>query len=211
MVSAELILPATISTADGLTVEGAGPELLEELLDAYAFELKKSSPAIYDSMLPGLSVDQIHDLLGEIGVVPSPELLVWWGWRNGHVPFFGHGLNHDQMSLETAIKLYKDESLGTNHWEWNPNWIRIAGEGNSGDAARWNDNQGATFVRHVSTFDIGTQDDESILRQVVSICTPVTWWLYAIAEGWDSFDVSSGFWDYDESKYPPDWRVTLLM
>lgn len=204
-------LPETIRTANGLTAEGASPALLGQLLDEYASELKTRSPGIYGALQPGLLAAQIEDALGRINLTPPDELIVWWGWRDGFRPMFGHGLRHGQLRLETAIATYKNEDLGTELEEWNPNWIRVGGTGNDGDAVSCAPSEDPPLVRAVSTWDIGTQPFEDTIRQVVSLCTPVTWWLTAIKEGWDQYNPTTGFWDWDRSLYPPEWDITHLM
>lgn len=206
-----MLLPETTRTPDGFTVEGASPELLAELLDAYSFELKRRSRSIYDTMLPGLSVSQIEDELGTIGITPPTEVLVWWSWRNGHKPMVPNGMKHAQLRLADSILLYRRSSLGTSIDQWNPDWIRVAGSGNAGDAIRCAPSDKPPLVRAVSTFDIGTQEYEDPLRQVVSLCTPVTWWLVSIAKGWDEWDPITGFWGWDDSRYPLEWKMTNLM
>jgi hypothetical protein len=81
--SAMILLPETTRTPAGFTVEGASPEMLEQLLDAYAVKLKTRSPSTFDLMVPGLSRAQIEDALGTIGITPSAETQLWWQWCNG--------------------------------------------------------------------------------------------------------------------------------
>jgi hypothetical protein len=52
-------LPLTVRVFDGLTVEGASPGLLSELLEAYSFELKARDRMTYDALLPGLQPEEI--------------------------------------------------------------------------------------------------------------------------------------------------------
>ena len=204
-------LPETTRTPNGFTVEGASPELLGELLDNYARELKRTSPRIYGAMLPGLPKSKISDELGAIGIEPPEEVLVWWNWRNGFRPLVPIGLRHAQLRLEDAVYMYRRSSLGTDIDQWNPHWIHIAGSGNDGDAVCCQRSDEPPLVRAVSSFDIGTQPYEDPLRQVVSLCTPVTWWLLSIAKGWNSWDPITGFWGWDDSQYPLEWKLTNLM
>jgi hypothetical protein len=204
-------LPKTTRTPLGFTVEGAGAELLEDLLKQYEFELGRQSPAIVDAMQPGLPAAQIEDEIGALGLTPPREAIVWWRWRNGFRPMVRHGLKHAQLRFEDSIKFYRRATLGTAVEEWNPNWLRIAGGGNEGDAISCAEMAAAPLVRSVSTFDLGTQDDEEPLRQVVSLCTPVTWWLLAIAKGWDYWNPITGLWSWDDEQYPLEWKLTNLM
>ena len=211
MVLSVVLLPETTRTPLGFTVEGASAELLEQLLDEYAFQLKRHSRKIFDAMIPGLSRAQIEDELAAIGKVPPDEMLVWWQWRNGFQVGFGHGLRHAQMSLSTAIALYKQEHLGTEETNWNPEWLLVAGTGNHGVAMCCRSSEPVPRVRSVSTFEIGTQDSESTAHQVLSLCTPIAWRLLAIAKGWDEFEPLTEMWGWDDSRYPLERKLTNLM
>ena len=147
-----MLLPETTRTPEGFTVEGASPELLTDLLDAYAFELRSRSRRIYDLMMPGLSAAEIQDSFGAIGLVPPAEAVVWWQWRNGYRAMIGHGMRHAQLTLADATALYRGRSLGTAEDQWNPDWILVAGEANSGDAICCRPSDKPPLVRSVSTF-----------------------------------------------------------
>ena len=143
--------------------------------------------------------------------MPPAEALVWWRWRNGFRPMVANGMRNAQMSLATAIALYRSRSLGTEEDKWNPDWILVAGSANDGNAICCRPSNRPPLVRAVSTFELGTQDDEDTLHQVVSLCTPITWRLLAILKGWDEYEPFTGFWGWDDSRYPLEWKITNLM
>ena len=206
-----ITLPETTRTPSGFTVERASAGLLSELLDEYSFQLKKRSPNVFDAMLPGLSKTEIEQRLGEIAINPPDEVYVWWQWKNGFRPMSGYGDKIGQMRLSSAVKHYRDWHLGTDVGDWNPDWIPVAGTFNDAVAVCCRSAENPPRVRAVSTFEIGTQDSEGIAHQVVSLCTPVTWRLIAIAKGWDEWEPITATWGWDDSRYPLEWKLTNLM
>jgi len=195
-------------TPSGLTVQGASPEMLLELLDAYSFEVQRQDRDFWSTFQTGLSRAEIVDRLQAVDLEAPEELLTWWTWRNG----FRTGVNPDvtlpQMSLEFALKLRDKDEMGLEEDEWNPAWIRVAGY-SSQDAMAVRCVPGEqVLVRATSADDSGTQDHETS-RQVVSLCTPVSWWLLGIAKGWSHWD--GKFWAIDQSLFPYEWQLTDLL
>jgi hypothetical protein len=97
---------------------------------------------------PGLSEEQITAELGAVGLEPLPELLVWWGWRNGVVDeaprstaYTQIGLPHwSQVSLRHAVQIAvesrqiaadlasKDRSMPADDF-WCDDWVPVLGGG----------------------------------------------------------------------------------
>jgi hypothetical protein len=203
-------LPETFLSPLGLTVVGAGADLLTELLDAFDFESRRKGVPVDDFFAPGLGRPEIEDKFGSVGRMPSDELVAWWEWHNGRIsPTYMSRL--DQFSLEVAIDFYRTSDLGTDwFYEWNPSWIRTAGTGNEGMAASIAAKSEVTLVRYVSPFGASTQSGDSD-DQVVSLCTPITWNLLGIAKGWMWWDPIACFWQTEENSVPLEWALTALI
>ena len=52
----------------------------------------------------------------------------------------------------------------------------------------------------------GTQRDDTV-RQVVSLCTPVTFLLLALAKGWSTWDKANSDWAVRDHEVPVEWRL----
>jgi hypothetical protein len=205
-----MYLPATYLTMAGFTVEDASSDLLAELLDAYDFELKARAAPVWEALLPGLSRGEIEDRLGQAGVEPPEELIVWWTWHNGLRPGVPNALRRPQMSLEFSLALRADDDLGLEPHQWDPAYIRVAGEGaKSSIAVSCATPVPPPLVRSVA-WEFGGTQGAGIHRQVISLCTPVTWWLLALSKGWTTFDPSDITWDIDDDAFPYEWRLTAM-
>jgi len=190
-------------------VDGASADLLTELLDAYEFELKSRAEQVWESLLPGLSRDEIQDGLGEAGLAAPEELVVWWSWHNGHRYGAPTGLRHPQMSLAFALDLRQSDDLGMEPHQWDPSFVRVAGEGSKSSIAVSCANRvPPPMVRAVAAEFGGTQGAAGH-RQVLSLCTPVTWWLLALTKGWSTFDPTN-FWDINDEEFPYEWTLTAM-
>jgi hypothetical protein len=109
-------------------------------------------------------------------------------------------------SLAECVHAYLDpEGLtkGSEDWQWNPDWIRIMGDANGLAICCAAPADNAPLVRGLSwTGEYGTQPTQT-LRQVVSLCTPVTWWIDSLRNGWYRWNADSNAWeDVDHWKQP---------
>lgn len=205
------MLPTTYRTDQGLTVEGASPELLAELLDAYEYEIKRRSPDAWVSAKPGLSADEIVGQMTAAGLSVPEEAVVWWSWANGHRLDATWRIRHPQISLETALEYYDQDARYNFEHLPGPLWIRVAGpQRNSAVGIDCASTDGPPIVRWIDP-ELGTGPARLSDRQAVSLCTPVTWWLMAIENGWWKYD-KSGFWRVpDLHAYPAEWRLMNLL
>jgi hypothetical protein len=208
-----MTLPDTYRAPEGLTVEGASPELLRDLLKQYESKIRKAGVRTKDVLLPGLSERQIRRQFDEIGLEPPEELLVWWSWHNGINQRYTTATRFNFLPLEAAIATYHSDPHGTDEYSWNPQWIRVADYA-AGIAVKCEERPGPPLVRYVSAWTSGTQDDETE-QQVESLCTPVSWWLLAIDEGWAQFqrdvgDSGGGHWARKAEVFPFEWSLTSL-
>lgn len=207
-----LILPRTVPSERGLTVEGASPELLSELLTEYGTILKRTSPQIWESSLPGLPREQIIDGLGSAGLPPSEELIAWWTWRNGHAPGTPHGLRNPQLSLRAALSLRSDDEDTAYEMLPSQSWLRVAGEGlKRSIGVSCEEDLNPPSVRSIAP-EFDRQHGRVTHGQAVSLCTFVAWQLVAIEEGWNRYDPESGFWKLENWEgIPLEWRLTGIV
>jgi len=197
-------MPAIVATPAGFTVEGASPELLLDLLDRFADVTARLGAPIDDYLQPGISAAQVEDALGAIGLVPPAELVAWWGWRNGVIPGRELPVSLDLRPLEMTMVLYERQLFGTSRWEWHRSWIPILGNHPDGIAVDCSAPPNEPpLVRAVSGY-VGTHPDDT-KHQVVSLCTPVAWWLIARERGWTRLARDGGFWEPERGSFPPEW------
>jgi hypothetical protein len=100
---------------------------------------------------------------------------------------------------------------GFEDWQWNPSWVQLLGD-NNGLAIECRDQTDLSpRVRPLSTTgEWGTQPGNGP-EQVVSLCTPVTWWIESLraneyrwqsdARGWD--------WDFQKPYDRPEKRAYI--
>jgi hypothetical protein len=199
-------LPDTIGSPDGPTVEGASAELLGELLRELDRELEKAGFPVSRFLSTGTSEGRVRDSLANLGLVAPDELVAWFTWHDGREPseqgrYFVPGFS--LWSLAKVVSSYQDpdyEPHGIEEWEWDPGWLHFAGP-NVGLAMRCDgDPADPPLVRNVaSDSEFGTQPDQTS-RQVVSLCTPVTWWIDSLQQGWYEWNSGVGRWHSDETK-----------
>lgn len=208
-------LPVTVPTAEGLSVEGASPALLADLLGRYGDLLRSTSPDVWLASRPGLSRDEVEEALVHAGVAPHPELLTWWAWRDGWTDAAGRGAFIPQMSLETACDLLPDvDDLPVPISRPEGTWLPVSGWG----------------LRHLVAFSAESVADSPKVRmisaefepahgqvthgQAVSLCTYVTWHLDGIETGRVYFDRTAKAWKSDVEAWraaPLELRLTGLI
>ncbi|MBH0083146.1 hypothetical protein [Salinibacterium sp. SWN167] len=181
-------LPKTVSTEHGPSVEGAGPELLTELLAEFERELRVVG-APTSLFNPGLNPGDVErQFESRVRAVP-PELLTWFEWHNGEHPsspdtapqVFWSG--HTFWDIAGVVRLQDldiDEIAG-NELDWDPNWLRLTGRWDNGIAIQCSDAEALPLVRKVA-FDTRTNPADTD-TQLVSLCTPIAWWIDAVRSG----------------------------
>ncbi|MBG6054957.1 hypothetical protein IWX81_001368 [Salinibacterium sp. CAN_S4] len=208
-----MILPETVTVDEGLTVVGASPELLEELLDFLDVETTRLGVSVRDALLPGLARQQVQDEFGAVGLQAPEELITWWGWSNGVRPGVMGTRSFEFNSLQTTLGSWSREvhGSGNNDGTWNPEWLRVLGPGNYGVLVSCAAVDGPPLVRD-SDGALGTAVWDTD-NQVVSLCTPVTWWIHARQRGWTTWTPAPGGqneWMVDWEKFPLEWRLTQI-
>jgi len=202
-------LPTAHATRQGQTVIGSGPDLLAILLDAYFDELEELGVPVRSHLAPGLSPSVTRELLEADGLAAPDEIVAWFEKFNG--PAFGDGEAPFYLfpgsalhSLETAVKLraVDRQAVGFGHevWQWNAEWLRL-GDPVVGLAVRCAEpTDAAPLVRHVGDGH-GTNGDDA--HQVVSLCTPVVWWIEALRAGRFLWDADARRWNFPPSPVEP--------
>jgi hypothetical protein len=204
-------LPSTIASPRGDSVMGASTSLLRDLLDTFEDELRRQGVPVNEYLRSGLPADALLETFAASDIDAPRELIVWFGWHNGPTRVEG---SHQVFplfwfwSIEETIKLNPPNPtgylVGEKNLEWNPNWLKIMGQGN-GLAVSVEDALGEPPLVRSVTYDLahGTQADDTA-HQVVSLCTPVTWWIESLREGWYRWLPSEKAWDIDFNKQPAE-------
>jgi hypothetical protein len=202
-------LPETIGTSHGPSVDGASAVLLTELLSILESELRRQGIPVDDYLRPGAPEADVLAGFEKCGLEAPDEAVAWFDWHDGPVR---SPESHKVMpmfmgwSLDETVRGYlnpKGAPKGFEEWHWNPSWIQIMGDAN-GLAIRCEADRTASPLVRGLTWDgtHGTQGEQS-LRQVVSLCTPVTWWIDSLQHGWYRWNAAGNAWEnVDHSKQP---------
>lgn len=209
----------TIATPSGYTVEGSSAELIPELLERFFGCMEAAGSPVRSLLAPGLPPEVVRDRLGEVGLSAPDELVAWYSVFDGILASAGP-LNAPPFptfqlhSLDVALALYEREHevMGVGHeiWNWNPRWLRIGSPVHS-LAVRCSDEVDEPVLVRAVGDDRNTQV-ENPSYQVVSLCTPVQWWIEAIDHGLFSWDSGNQRWrHHPTSDYSMERRLTQLV
>jgi hypothetical protein len=202
-------LPETIGTPFGPSVEGASPALLTELLIDFEDELRKQGVPVDAYLRPGASASEVRAGFEECGLIAPVEAVAWFGWHDGPTRSPN---SHKVMpmflgwSLAETVRAYlnpKGHPKGHEDWQWNPDWIQIMGDANGLAICCAGPAEEPPLVRGLSwTREYGTPRDQTG-HQVVSLCTPVAWWVDALRHGWYRWSTEGNAWEeVDHSQQP---------
>ena len=186
-------------TPEGLRLNSASPDLLRTLLDEFEDELRRAGVGFEGWLKPGLDPDEVRATLTVNGFSPNEEVVTWFAWHNGESAPFGASAALPRFALrdlDQVIRHFNGEYAqprGLDWWQWNPAWLRIAWDYGEGIAVRLNpDPTNTPLVRYVTDDgEFGTQASQTE-RQVVSLCTPVAWWIKSLRRGWYRFKAHQG-------------------
>jgi hypothetical protein len=206
-------LPSVIATPQGPSVHGAGPELLGDLLEQLEQSLRDAGVPVLDYFQPRASREEVQRAFEECGLLPSEEAVVWFDWHNGDDGYHRSLPWFDFWPLETVRRRRLDpggQKVGVGDWMWHPDWIQLMGDNNGVAISRALDEKGReqTLVRALSISDPewSTQPSGGA-HQVVSLCTPVTWWIESLRAGWYQWDRVREGWHIDDAKQPEERRT----
>lgn len=205
-------LPDTYRGPDGLTVEGASPDLLAALLECYEGELADAGVPVREMFAEPIPRVELEATFIETPLTLTDELTVWWGWHDGIRQDFHRALSarYHFLPANQALRKYADSQFGSGEsFTWNPAWLKLSAD-NVGFAVRCEQAQ-PPLVRFLSPTGGSTAPDDTE-SQVVSLCTPVTWWILSIREGWATRRPDRdgwGEWELDPTKVPLEWMLTF--
>jgi hypothetical protein len=202
-------VPETVGTNRGPSVEGASAELLSRLLSDFELELRGQGVAVDEFLRPGASERDIRAAFDECDLIAPLEAIAWFGWRDGPTRTPQSHLVMPMFmgwSLAECVRAYRDprgQPKGSEPWQWDPNWLQIMGDANGLAIYCSTKETDAPLVRSLSWGrEFGTQPAQT-LHQVVSLCTPVAWWIDALRNGWYRWNPAASAWeDVDHSQQP---------
>lgn len=191
-----------------MTVEGASAALLADLLVDFEAELRKQNAHIDELLRPPASPALVEETFAKIGLKAPAEVVALYGWHDGCVAT-GEGEAalpaRFLLSLEAVPIRYNLSRLGLGEWDWNPSWAQVMG-GKYGIAVSCADDPDQLpLVRSVEN-SAGTADWQTDY-QVVSLCTPVTWWIDCMRRGWYKYDQSTRSWNRPIGEIPQKIRM----
>lgn len=172
--------------------EGAGPELLADLLARWEAELRARGFPVDAATNPGLAPPAFRSAYSAFGVTPPDELVEWFRWRNGQpldapplAPPF-HAIDAESSVRDRALGL----TIGYQPGQWHP-WVRLGATGRE-LSMDTRDSDPAPLVRR-TVFEVGTEPRPDF-SDVRSLCTPVTWYLDALLRGYHRWDSVAQTW-----------------
>jgi hypothetical protein len=198
-------LPDTIGSSRGPSVAGASPQLLRELLQLLETEMRTAGAPVASLLRPGATRSDIQREFHAWGLVAPEEAIVLLQWHDGRYdPGGWWGLPvFPAWSLEYLAAARRRRGRtpeGFGEWEWNPNWMHIMGDGFGLAMCCADEPESAPLIRFHDG-STGTQEWQTE-TQVVSLCTPVTWWIDSIRRGWYWWDKSTQEWKRNTRAQP---------
>lgn len=200
-----------------------GKRLLVLLEELKAFWVEQGAP-IAQALRPGLSDEQIDELMAPTGLILPEEARVWWSWHNGVAlePLPGLGALHfglggwDVLSLEQAVAEYwRNRSLLGEPLEpeiapemyWHQNWFPLM----SFDA-------NCVFFECPSALStqmpLYMQDhvwEDFQTAQATSLLEAMKFWLNVARGGYYRWDPGLQRWEVEYGEIPLEWRRSGLI
>ena len=199
-------IPETIGTPDGPSVDGASAHLLKVLLGAFEDQLVTAGIPVNEFLRPGAPPAKVHEIFAKNGLTAPDEAVVWFGWHDGPV----RGVGDEALPIFEFWSIEEADArrnapralpMGYEDWQWIPTWMQIMGDANGLAIECGADAKQSPLVRGLSWGEPSTQPGRT-LSQVVSLCTPVAWWIDALRHGWYAWDPDENSWDTDRSGQP---------
>lgn len=202
-----MMLPATIDTPFGPSVEGAGAPLLAEVLVELEMELGRISFPV-DRLRPGLPRAEIAARFAAVERPVPDELLTWFEWHDGATVPPGAALLQIAparvlLGLDAMLRFVREPPMpyGYEVGNWQPEWTMLAPDMGCGILVNHMSDPGvAPLVRTMWEYTFDPQEGPT--QQVVSLCTPVTWWIEAIRSGGWAWDIENHLWRTYQSALP---------
>jgi hypothetical protein len=199
-------LPEGVETPDGLSVQGASAFLLEQLLPEFEDELRRAGVPVEKSFAPGIGRAEVNTVFERMKLPAPEEAVVWFGWHNGVTALFDWSRAFPRFefySIGDVERRYLDENgwpHGHEEWQWNPQWLQLLGDNNGLAVECVEPRDRSPRVRPISNDgEWGTQPENGY-SQVVSLSTPVTWWIESLRKGEYAWYPEQRAWDWDFQK-----------
>jgi hypothetical protein len=190
-----------------VSVEGASAPLLRDLLRELDREVRRCGVPLKRLVKPGASRVDILAEFAENGLVAPDEALALFEWHDGRYEVPGAWSAYPVFPLRSLEYLagerkfgWRDRGFG--EWDWNPNWVRIMGDQHGLAICCADAPNSPPLVRFVSDDGSTSTQEGRTEYQVVSLCTPVTWWIDSIRRGWYGWNSSSETWSRDMRAQP---------
>ena len=167
-----------------------------------------------DCASPGLSEDEAVQTLADAGLPAPPEVVTWWGWRNGSVrdgsgqqredasigPLFLHPTLAESITYrvsERARMLAMGNSEEQADLVWHRSWLLLA---------RRREPLAVVVEPHGPTCPVVTADPFGTVASADSVAGAVQVWVRALEERWWLWDDhwGDGRWRYDLERIPPE-------
>ena len=167
-------------------------------------------------LAPGASAHRVREVLSEVGLDPPDDLLTWFAWHNGIAWRGDERLGHAFLvhwipySIDEAVAEYRNQPVGTEPWEWHPDWLPIAHLRNADRLGAYcgANTQQRGQVRQVSGTERFWTDPPARTR----LHELVTWLTDAVEAGHWVYEVSEFAWSAARwVEIPVERRVTGLV
>lgn len=204
-----------VVTVDDVT-ESDGAPPLSELLRRLESALAERGVHVVQRLAPGVPQDVVREALAEIGLDPPDELLTWFAWHNGIAWRGDERLGHAYLvkwipySIDEAIAEYRNQPVGTEPWQWHPDWLPIAHLRNPDRLGAYcgSDTRRRGEVREVS----GTERFWTDPPARTGLRELATWLTDAVEAGHWSYEVGEFAWSVEHwAEIPVARRVTGLV
>lgn len=163
---------------------------------------------------PGLSGDEIAEMLAPLGLTLPVEACVWWEWHNGATqpPESKFGPRKRYLSLSAAIKQYEQSrwvaEKGAEDWPgqstdslWDPQWFPIEPGPQPVVVDCGVPEDTPTPVRYIDWEDI--PNNHEIVA--ASLGEMVSWRILALDCGAWQWDVATGDWIVSDELLPKEF------
>jgi hypothetical protein len=201
-------LPETTGSHRGVSVLGASADLLKDLLETFEYQLRKAGVPVDQLLRPGASRAAVQEEFRSSGLNAPEEVIALLGWHNGRYETIEAASALPVFSVRSLEYLAADRKravsrpIGFGEWEWNPNWVHVMGDQFGLAVCCSDDPENPPLVRSTDDDGAGQTQDWQTERQVVSLCTPVTWWIDSMRRGWYVWNKESGTWHRDQQAQP---------
>jgi len=190
--------------------------LLRELLIELEGELERAGAPV-SQLAPPNERKIIRAKFEAAGLCVPDEAIEWFGWKSGltvaarksnpggPLPLFEMWSQEEIISSRQHLASSSD--FGPESWQWSPSWLHLIGD-NNGIAVRMTECPANPPLVRSMQFGSPNTDPAYIETQVVSLCTPVYWWLEDLRSGIFRWDGGQGRWSADFKRLP-EWRRVL--